>query len=346
MGIAYPILFQQVLAIILSSTNKKINSFLKKIYNLLSAVTIHIIQNDKNIKKEGFIMGLRTDLAIESAQSVNASAANSYPGIDIKEFMKAECKVTEVNVETEKAAKEIGKVTGRYITIETVGTSGLDAYPDYFEDQVNLIAEEINSLAKADGPVLIIGLGNNDITPDALGPMVAKQIFATRHIPVEMPGFEEFSHLRSVAVMAPGVLGQTGIEVAEIVKSVCDSIKPSLVVCIDALACAEIDRLGNTIQLTDTGISPGSGVKNSRKELSKATLNAPVIALGVPTVVDMKTIAESIVKKPVKNDKFKNMMVTPRSVDNLIERAAKLIAMGINRAFQPSMTTEDIMSLM
>lgn len=290
-------------------------------------------------------MGLRTDLAIESAQSVNADAAGGYPGIDINEFMKAECKVTEVKVETEKAAKDIGKPTGRYVTIETTASSGLAAYPDYFEEQANLIAEEINSLANVEGPVLIIGLGNDDITPDALGPLVAKQIFATRHIPVEMPGFEEFSHLRSVAVMAPGVLGQTGIEVAEIVRAVCDRIKPSLVVAVDALACAEVSRLGNTIQITDTGISPGSGVKNSRKELSKSTLNAPVIALGVPTVVNMQTIAESIVKKPVKDNKFKDMVVTPRSVDKLIEHSAKLIAMGINRAFQPSMTIEDIMSL-
>ena len=129
--------------------------------------------------------------------------------------------------ESQEAAKALGKPAGEYVTIETLDSTGLDAYPDYLEEQVDIVAGEISRLCDNTGTALVVGLGNNDITPDALGPLVAKQIFATRHIPVNMPGFEEFSHLRPVAVLAPGVLGQTGIEVAEITKAVCAKIKPS-----------------------------------------------------------------------------------------------------------------------
>jgi spore protease len=290
-------------------------------------------------------MGIRTDLAIESAQTITLKQTKPFPGIVQEEYDEAECHVTHITVEDGRAADAIGKPIGKYVTIETQNASGLDAYPEYFDEQVELIAKEISELANNDGDVLVIGLGNDDITPDALGPLVAKQIFATRHIPKEMPGFDEFSDIRSVAVLAPGVLGQTGIEVAEITKAICEKIKPGVVIVIDALACSEISRLGNTIQITNTGISPGSGVKNSRKELSKATLNAPVIALGVPTVVDMQTIAEQITGQECQDKKFRDVMVTPRCIDKLIERSAKLIAMAINRAFQPSMSIEDISSL-
>ena len=290
-------------------------------------------------------MGLRTDLALESLLAVNIQSSTPYPGITQEEFDKAQCHITRITVKDGAASDAIGKPIGEYVTIETT-EGGLDAYPDYLEEQVNLIAEEINRLApKNSREVLIIGLGNDDITPDALGPLVAKQIFATRHIPREMPGFEEFSHLKSVSALAPGVLGQTGIEVSEITKAVCDKTKPSLVIVVDALACSEISRLGNTIQISNTGISPGSGVKNSRKELSKNTLDANVIAIGVPTVVDMQTIADSIHQKETNNSEYKDIMVTPRSIDNIIDRSAKLISLAINKALQPSMSIEEISSL-
>ncbi len=290
-------------------------------------------------------MGIRTDLALEKAQFLTKSSTQPLEGIQQKEYTKADLKITQITVESQEAAKALGKPAGEYVTIETLDSTGLDAYPDYLEEQVDIVAGEISRLCDNTGTALVVGLGNNDITPDALGPLVAKQIFATRHIPVNMPGFEEFSHLRPVAVLAPGVLGQTGIEVAEITKAVCAKIKPSVVVAVDALACAEISRLGTTIQISNTGISPGSGVKNSRKELSMTTLKAPVIALGVPTVVDMQTIAENVFNQESVNNEYKDFMVTPRSVDKLIERSAKLIGLAINKAFQPSMTIEDITSL-
>lgn len=291
-------------------------------------------------------MGLRTDLALESAEAIKSSVSQPYPGITQKEFEKADCVITHIIVESDEASQALGKPKGEYVTIETKGHTGFDSFPDDFEEQVDMLAHEISRLADNAGEALIIGLGNDDITPDALGPLVAKKIFATRHIPKEMPGFEEFAGLKSVSALAPGVLGQTGIEVAEIVRAVCDKIKPAVVIAVDALACAEISRLGKTIQISNTGISPGSGVKNSRQELSKTTLNTPVISLGVPTVVDMQTIAESITGNEMERSEFKDIMVTPRSIDKLIEHTAKLIAYGINKAFQPDMTVEDITSLL
>ena len=290
-------------------------------------------------------MGLRTDLALESAQAINATATKPYAGISQKEYEQADCIITQIIVETDEASKILGKPKGEYITIETKGIQGLDTEPDCLNDQVDMLAKELSRLSDAKGDVLVIGLGNDDITPDALGPMTAKQIFATRHISTELSEFEEFSGLRSVSVLAPGVLGQTGIEVAEITKAICEKIKPSVVVVIDALACSEISRLGKTIQISNTGISPGSGVKNSRKELSQTTLSAPVIAIGVPTVVDMQTIAESITGEQYEKSEYRDMMVTPRSIDKLIAHTAKLISLGINKAFQPDMTIEEITSL-
>lgn len=288
-------------------------------------------------------MSIRTDLALESAQAIKTT--KPVEGITQHQQEQAGCIITNIVVETPEGAKKIGKPMGQYITIETKNNSGLDVYPDDLEKQVDMLAEQIKALCPKEGEALVIGLGNNDITPDALGPFVAKQIFATRHFKTELAEFEEFRNMRSVSALAPGVLGQTGIEVAEVTKAICTKVKPSVVIVIDALACAEISRLGTTIQITDTGISPGSGVKNARKELSQKTLKAPVIAIGVPTVVDMNTIAETISGKPSENKQYKAIMVTPKNIDKLIDRCAKLISLAINKVFQPDMTIEDITSM-
>ncbi len=290
-------------------------------------------------------MALRTDLALETAQAVTENFKNPVEGIKQKEFKSSDFVVTEIIIENEKGSQAIGKPIGQYVTIEYDGYGGLDSFPDNLEEEVDAVSKEISRLCTAHNNALIIGLGNNDITPDALGPMVAKQIFATRHIPINMKGFEEFAHLKSVAAVATGVLGQTGIETGEITKAICDKIKPEIVIVVDALACKEVSRLGNTIQISDTGICPGSGVKNSRKELSRATLGVPVISLGVPTVVDMHTVAEDVFGQKTPNEKFKDIMVTPRSIDKLIERTAKLISLSINKCFQQTMSIEEITSL-
>lgn len=284
-------------------------------------------------------MAIRTDLAVEM---IDEDAASLPDGIKRKLRKSSACSITEIIVTNSVAGLRIGKTKGRYITVET---DRLSANPDDFEEQVANIAAEIISLKGSERKnVLVAGLGNSDITPDALGPLVVSRIIATRHLQNELPEGHYLKKLNHVTAIAPGVLGQTGIEAAEVIRSLCDTVKPDCVIVIDALACSDVSRLGTTIQLTDTGISPGSGVQNRRKELSEITLGIPVIAIGVPTVVDMHTIVENITGNPP-DKHLPNMMVTPRDVDKLIERAARLIAYSINKAVQPMLTIEDITAL-
>lgn len=283
-------------------------------------------------------MSIRTDLAVEM---VDEDASSLPKGIKRKLRKSSACSVTEIIVADDSAGRRIGKPKGRYITIET---DRLSASPRDFDEQVENIAAEIASL-KGDGKTaLVVGLGNSDITPDALGPLVISQIIATRHLHEELPEGHGLKQLNAVSAIAPGVLGQTGIEAAEVVKSLCTAVSPDCVIVIDALACSDISRLGTTIQLSNSGISPGSGVQNRRKEFSEATLGVPVIAVGVPTVVDMHTIVENITGSPP-DKHLPNMMVTPRDVDKLIERTARLLAYSINKAVQPMLTVEDITAL-
>ncbi len=282
-------------------------------------------------------MSIRTDLALETV----AAAKEEVPGIRQEKREGAGCTVTEITVESDMAGIRIGKSKGIYVTVET---DRANADSDEFEEAVYAMAEEIGRLLPPSGEILVLGLGNNDITPDALGPKAISRILATRHLPTELGEENPFSSLRPVCALAPGVLGQTGIEVAEIARSLCDRIKPAGVIAVDALACADIKRLGRTVQITDTGISPGSGVQNKRKEISKATLGVPVVALGVPTVVDMHTIAENISGKAPGPD-MPNMIVTPRDIDKLIERMSKFVGFAINKALFPEMTVEDFTAL-
>lgn len=285
-------------------------------------------------------MGIRTDLALEAAQQLTKTMP--IEGVTKNEHQKADLKITEIIVETDSAAQNLGKPKGKYITIQS--ELPLENHPDNFNERVDILAEEINKLCRNKENILVIGLGNKSITPDSLGPHVADQTFATRHIK-QLATDVDTTDLSTVSVVKTGVLGNTGIESSETVKAVCDLIKPSVVIVIDALACSEISNLGTTIQLCDTGISPGSGVENARKELSEQTLGTQVIAIGVPTVADMQTISEYVFQTPAPNKEMNNMMVTPRSIDKLIMRVSRLIAMGINRAFQPNLSIEDITSL-
>lgn len=301
---------------------------------------MHFTQNISIFKKKGnFYMSIRTDLAVEM---IDEDAANLPKGIKRRLRKSSACSITEITVADDAAGLRIGKPKGRYITIET---DRLSASPQDFDEQVSNIADEIVNLKGEDRhTALIAGLGNSDITPDALGPMVVSRIIATRHLHDELPEGHELRRLNKVSAIAPGVLGQTGIEAAEIIRSLCGEVRPDLVIAIDALACSDISRLGSTIQLNDSGISPGSGVQNRRKELSEATLGIPVIAIGVPTVVDMHTIVENITGDPP-DKHLPNMMVTPRDVDKLIERTSRLLAYAINKALQPELTIEDITAL-
>lgn len=284
-------------------------------------------------------MSIRTDLAVEM---IDEDADDLPKGIKRRLRKSSACSITEIIVTDDAAGVRIGKPKGHYITIET---DRLSAAPEDLDEQVSNIADEITRLKGENrSSALVAGLGNSDITPDALGPMVVSRIIATRHLHDELPEGHELRRLNKVSAIAPGVLGQTGIEAAEIIRSICAETKPDIVIVIDALACSDISRLGSTIQLSDSGISPGSGVQNRRKELSMETLGIPVIAIGVPTVVDMHTIVENITGSPP-DKHLPNMMVTPRDVDKLIERTSRLLAFSINKALQPDLTIEDITAL-
>lgn len=280
-------------------------------------------------------MNFRTDLAVEQITDTLPS------GVHVKKRGKA-FEITEITITDDRHRQSLGKGRGKYITLES---SSLSRFSDNYEDMAQELADEIRPLVP-DGEIFVVGLGNRDITPDAIGVQTAEKVLATRHLRDELDSEEEefLTSLRRVSTFAGGVMGQTGIETAEIVKAVCSEIKPSAVIAVDALACSDVNRLGTTIQISGSGISPGSGVSNTRRELSQTNLGVPVIAVGVPTVVDMHTIVRSLAGVEIDSD-LPNMMVTPRDIDRLTERASQLIAFGINLALQPSLTFDDVRGL-
>ena len=281
-------------------------------------------------------MVFRTDLALESI-SCDQLPDSVHISTRGRVFT-----ITEIIIDDDSCLSTIGKGKGRYITLEG---SSLSRFSDDYKLMAQELAEELSRLLP-DGDVLVAGLGNNDITPDAIGPQTAAKVFATRHLSEELDTDDEMlmTSLRSVSTFSGGVMGQTGIETAEIVRAVADEIKPKAIIAVDALACNDISRLGTTIQITDTGISPGSGVSNRRMELSEKLFGIPVIAVGVPTVVDMHTIVRSLTGQEI-NRELPNIMVTPRDIDRLTERASQLLAFGINLALQHNLTFEDVRGL-
>ncbi|MDR0984067.1 MAG: GPR endopeptidase [Ruminococcus sp.] len=263
---------------------------------------------------------IRTDLAVES-QVRNITPRQYGTNFDI----------TEIIIDNDEIGKSIGKKKGRYVTLMA---DELSKFTENFKEMSIELAEEIQKFVKTDGLCLVVGLGNIEITPDALGPRVAQKVLATRHLKEELGEEDDFlTSLRPVSVLATGVLGQTGIETAEIVGAMCKTLKPSLVIVIDALACLDVERLGTTIQISDSGISPGSGAFNKRRELSEETLGVPVTAIGVPTIVSLQSL--------LKQTQHGDMLVTPRDIDKLILRASELIGLSINLALQETLSFED-----
>ena len=292
------------------------------------------------------ILAVRTDLAVECLDFAREQLPQ---GVRQENFETHGLTVNRVTVESEEAARLLGKPMGEYLT---VGTSDFKHAAASFEAEVEGIAELLAGYvgaAESDGSgVLVVGLGNWQITPDALGPRAAKYLLATRHISRELAEEIGLPGLRPVAVLAAGVLGQTGIESAEIVSAVTGELKPACVIVIDALAARSVDRLATTVQISNTGISPGSGVQNSRKELSERSLGVPVVSIGVPMVVDMATIAADMLGEeeagPI-SEKGRAMMVTPREIDLAVEHAAKTVAFAVNRALQPGLSLEELTGL-
>ena len=294
-------------------------------------------------------MERRTDLALEAREIFG----EDIKGVKFEESEKEDIKVSRLKITSDKAGAKLGKEKGTYVTLEMPPLSDNYKTPD---GKLEVIAQEIKHLIPVNGLVMIAGLGNTEITPDALGPKSVSKIIATRHIKGEVAKATGLDKLRPVAVVATGVTGKTGIETGEYLYSLIKKIKPNALIAIDALASRRLSRLGCTIQISDTGISPGAGVGNNRTKLSQETLGIPVIGIGVPTVVDASTLALDLfdtedVKfseqlKSMVNPNGRQMVVTPKEIDLLINRASELIALAINYALHSDLNLSDLMSLM
>ncbi len=288
-------------------------------------------------------MNFRTDLALERCEFLGKT---TLEGIEIDSFRTRNAKVTRIDVLNDEGASAVGKPVGRYVTVEV---NPFAKHAQYIDESLYALTEEISRIIPKKGSVLVAGLGNTKITPDALGPKCASMIFATRHITGELLRSTGLSDLRCVSAFSTGVLGDTGAESVEMIKGVVQMIKPDFVITVDALAARDVGRLGTTVQMCNTGIVPGSGVGNSRQEISEKTVGVPVISIGVPTVVDAATLVMDCGGCGENEDfvleQAGNMMVTPREVDLMIERASKLTALAVNCALQPNITPEDMLML-
>ena len=296
----------------------------------------------------------RTDLALEVRESIPEDDKEIQGVILEKEKdAKKGIEVTRLVIKDLQGAKAMGKPVGTYITVEADSIDDMQGkqeqgYIDKLQKYIKELVPDIENKS-----VFIVGLGNREVTPDALGPKVVDEIFTTRHLIREFG--EEFKtkhKMNTVTSLAPGVMAQTGMETKEIVKGIIDEVKPDLMIVVDALAARSVKRLNCTIQLTDTGISPGSGVGNNRNALNKESLGIPVVAIGVPTVVDAGTIVEDHLEQALRSQGYseqeiyafineinqkqvKNMFVTPNNVDEAVKHMSFIISEALNDCFVP-----------
>ncbi|MCL8209169.1 MAG: GPR endopeptidase [Actinomycetia bacterium] len=313
-------------------------------------------------------IAVRTDMAVEAREIVRGADAREVPGVRVRERAAGGVKVTEVTVTTDEGARLLGKPVGYYVTLDAPAFRERD--PDVRSALTDATADVLAPLvARAKGEhVLVVGLGNWNATPDALGPRVVDRLLVTRHLAAFLPE-DVRRRTRPVSAVAPGVLGTTGIETVDIVRGIVREIRPDLVVAVDALAARSVERLMTSVQVTDTGIHPGSGVKNRRQGVTADSVGVPVVAVGVPSVV----LASGIVQKAldlladelrdelmfaeivegmtaperrqlveeVVSPKMGALMVTPKEVDELIDDMADVLAEALNRALQPDLDRKE-----
>jgi len=313
-------------------------------------------------------MNVYLDLAVEAHDLLRSERGTEVSGVIIKKEQKDGIAVTTITITNQKGEQELGRPKGNYITIEAPQIKDKN-YLDH-RKTAEILAEQLSKLFqfKEDSSVLIVGLGNWQATPDALGPKVVEKIMVTRHLfyytPEEMEG-----KMRKVSAISPGVLGLTGIETAEVIRGLVEHVKPDYVIAIDALAAGALERIGTTIQIADTGINPGSGIGNHRKGLNQETLGCKVIAIGVPTVVNAAVIAQKTIEElfgqmesepalanfyneeneqvffNVMNKALSpfrdSLMVTPKEVDDLIERSSRIIASALNLSIHPGISQDN-----
>lgn len=273
-------------------------------------------------------MAYRTDLAVELKKDLE-----DEEGLEKKIRKRSGISIISIAIKTKKMEEKLQKPIGNYITLQHREI----LEPQNLENAENILVEQLEKFIENKKNILFVGLGNKAITSDSLGPLVADRIVVTRQFDAEIKEIFGFKEMKIVSAISPGVFGKTGMEATEIVKACCCVVKPELVVAVDSLAAGSVLRLGSTIQIADTGICPGSGVQNKRKELSKNVLGVPVLAIGVPTVVDMKNIQNK------KKENSKELMIlTPKNIDQIVKRSAKLIANALNRTFFPTIKKEEL----
>ena len=283
-------------------------------------------------------MNLRTDLAMENHALWRRSAKRQtkLSGVRAREETEGGVKITSVEILDEEGERALGKPRGTYVTLECMPAHE----PAAFAAQSALLSRHIRALLPVGAHVLVAGLGNEAVTPDAVGPEALRNLIVTRHLKRTMP--EVFAPFSTVSAIAPGVLGTTGMESAELLAAAVRQIQPDAVIAVDALASRRCERVCATVQLSDTGIVPGSGVGNHRAALNEETLGVPVFAVGIPTVVDAATLAADLLEESgvehVDEARLRgsqqNLMVTPRDIDAQVRDLSKVVGYGINWALQ------------
>ena len=279
-------------------------------------------------------MKVRTDLALEERESFDGSGVEIH-GVEVEESCDEErdVRLTRVKIVSERGAREMGKSRGTYLTLEAPGLASPDE--DYHREVSEVIADLLRELTGTAESVLVAGLGNRDVTPDALGPKAVSNLMITRHLireyGREMMGMDGCC---VVSGIVPGVMAQTGMETSEILQGIIEETRPDLLIVIDALAARSTRRLGRTVQITDTGIQPGSGVGNHRGSLTKESLGIPVIAIGVPTVVEAAAIVYDAQGNCEKMPPHLNgMFVTPKNIDEMIKQLSFTLSEALNMVF-------------
>jgi len=329
--------------------------------------------------RDGYVPGLdiRTDLALEAREEVQKQTAGDVPGVTSQTVSEDGININRVHIKNQEGSLKLGKPPGRYITLEAPGIREKDVQ---VEDRLSVVlSRELQQLTglnqNAQTTVMVVGLGNWHVTPDSLGPRVVEDLLVTRHIfelkqPSERGMFS--NGFRSVSAFSPGVMGLTGIETGEIIQSVVKRVNPDMVIAIDALAAHRLERLHTTVQITDTGVIPGSGVQNSRLAINQETMGIPVIAMGIPMVVEASTIASEAMdalvdafqkegspvgssmantltnlnwqqKRQMISDVLQpytgeNLMVTPKEIDSFVDDISQVMAGGLNTALHPKMS--------
>lgn len=322
------------------------------------------------------VYSVRTDLAVEAREMASEAHGKQISGVEMNTTEEQGVRITSINISSEQGAQALNKQIGKYLTIEVPGLRQKDS--DLQDRVATIFAKHFEAYLQEaditmDAKVLIVGLGNWNVTPDALGPIVVENVMVTRHYFELMPD-QVGPGYRQVSAVAPGVLGITGIETSEIVQGIVERSKPDLVIAVDALASKALERVNTTIQIADTGIHPGSGIGNKRKGLTKDSLGVPVIAIGVPTVVYASTIVNSTIEllsqnfgkqtentnailgmlpdmseeerlgmvREVLNPLGHDLLVTPKEIDQFIEDIANIIASGLNAALHDAIDKDNV----